>query len=112
MLFLRNALPALLLRSIFGGRRQGELIMHKKILLYTWATCPFCIAAKQLLVEKNVAFEERQIDGDDAGWAQMQQRTNGATTVPQIIIGDHLVGGFSELRELEEAGRLDALIQA
>lgn len=36
-------------------------------------------------------------------------KTNGARTVPQILIDDKLVGGFSELTEADMDGELDDL---
>jgi glutaredoxin 3 len=37
------------------------------------------------------------------------EKTNGAPTVPQILIDDRLVGGFSELTEADMDGELDDL---
>ena len=41
---------------------------------------------------------------------EMLQRTNGRTTVPQIFINDHHVGGSDDLHALEREGRLDPLL--
>ena len=35
---------------------------------------------------------------------------SGRTSVPQIFIGDHHVGGSDDLLALEEEGKLDALL--
>ena len=40
----------------------------------------------------------------------MIQRANGRTTVPQIFIREHHVGGCDDLHELERSGRLDDLL--
>ncbi len=79
--------------------------------IYTWATCPFCLKAKQLLDSKGVAYQEHKIDGDEAARAKMSERAGGRRTVPQIFIGDHHVGGCDDLHEAESQGRLDALIK-
>ena len=79
--------------------------------IYTWATCPYCLRAKELLDRKGVAYVEHGIDGDEAAREAMSQRAGGRRTVPQIFVGEHHVGGCSDLYELEEAGRLDALLQ-
>ena len=42
----------------------------------------------------------------------MVQRANGRTTVPQIFIGAMHVGGCDDLYELEDAGKLDALLHS
>jgi len=41
-----------------------RLSMKKKVVIYTWKTCIFCIRAKRLLKNKGVEFEEIDI-GDD-----------------------------------------------
>ena len=40
----------------------------------------------------------------------MLKRSNNARTVPQIFIGDHHVGGYVELRALNNSGELDKLV--
>ncbi len=78
--------------------------------IYTTRYCPYCIAAKQLLTEKNVAFTEIDV-GRDAGLrAAMVDRAQGRMTVPQIFIGSTHVGGCDDLYALEEAGELDHLL--
>ena len=42
----------------------------------------------------------------------MIQRSNGGMTVPQIFIGETHVGGCDELYALEQAGKLDPLLEA
>jgi len=81
-----------------------------KIVIYTTASCPYCLAAKRLLTQKGVSFEEISVDGDPAGRARMTERAGGRRTVPQIFIGERHVGGCDDLFALEEAGRLDALL--
>jgi glutaredoxin 3 len=81
------------------------------VVIYTKATCPYCHAAKDLLRRKGAAFDEISLDGDRPGQVMMAARANGRTTVPQIFIGETHVGGCDDLYELDEAGRLDALLQ-
>ena len=40
----------------------------------------------------------------------MLQRTNGASTIPQIFIGDHYIGGNDKLQEANRNGELDKII--
>jgi glutaredoxin 3 len=42
--------------------------------------------------------------------AEMVQRANGRTTVPQIFIDGAHIGGSDDLAALEREGRLDALL--
>src|SRR3546814_583523 len=79
-----------------------------KVEIYTKFLCPYCTRAKKLLADKGVAFEEYDITMGGPKRAEMLERANGGTTVPQIFINDHHVGGSDDLAALERAGRLDA----
>jgi len=81
-----------------------------KVEIYTKMFCPYCVRAKRLLSEKGVAFEEHDITMGGPQRAEMIQRANGRTTVPQIFIGETHVGGSDDLTALERAGRLDPLL--
>jgi glutaredoxin 3 len=83
-----------------------------KVVIYTTASCPYCIAAKRLLTQKGVSFQEISVDGDPAGRAKMSERAGGRRTVPQIFIEDNHIGGCDDLYALEQAGRLDAMLAA
>lgn len=80
-----------------------------KVIVYSKDYCPFCVRAKNLLERKNADFEEIMVDQDPALFAELKQKS-GMMTVPQIFINDELVGGFTELAELESQGKLDALL--
>jgi glutaredoxin 3 len=84
--------------------------MAAKVEVYTWATCPFCIRAKHLLIKKGVDFIEYSIDGDEAARAKMAQRANGGRSVPQIFIDDVHVGGCDDIHALDRKGKLDGLL--
>lgn len=79
--------------------------------MYCTAVCPYCVAAERLLRTKGIQdIEKIDIDREPARRAEMMQRS-GRRTVPQIWIGDQHVGGCDELYELEDAGRLEAMVQ-
>ncbi|SDI76788.1 glutaredoxin 3 [Pseudomonas flavescens] len=82
-----------------------------KVVVYSSDWCPYCIRAKQLLTNKNVAFDEIRVDGKPDLRAEMTRKA-GRTSVPQIWIGDTHVGGCDDLFTLERAGKLDALLRA
>ncbi|WP_339529378.1 glutaredoxin 3 [Pseudomonas mucidolens] len=82
-----------------------------QVVVYSSDYCPYCIRAKQLLQNKQVAFEEIKVDGKPQVRAEMAQKA-GRTSVPQIWIGSRHVGGCDELFALDRAGKLDALLQA
>ncbi len=82
-----------------------------QVVIYSSDWCPYCIRAKQLLASKGVAFEEIKVDGKPDVRAEMTRKAR-QTSVPQIWIGDHHVGGCDDLYALERAGKLDALLKA
>jgi len=79
------------------------------VVMYTTSWCPYCERARRLLARKNVAFEEIDVDSVPGKRAEMQQKS-GRRTVPQIFIGETHVGGSDDLHDLEDAGKLDALL--
>ncbi|MAR07265.1 MAG: glutaredoxin 3 [Cyanobium sp. NAT70] len=81
-----------------------------KVEIYTWRLCPFCIRAKALLDRKGVDYLEYAIDGDRAARAAMAERSGGRTSLPEIFIDDHHIGGCDELHALDRAGELDPLL--
>ncbi len=80
--------------------------------IYTKTFCPYCWRAKQLLDSKGVRYVEISVDLGGEIREQMIQRANGRTTVPQIFVREHHVGGCDDLYALDRAGRLDDLISA
>ena len=81
-----------------------------KVEIYTRMFCPYCVRAKKLLADKGVSFEEYDITMGGPQRAEMIQRAQGRTTVPQIFIGDAHIGGSDDLAALERAGKLDPLL--
>ena len=80
--------------------------------IYTKATCGYCIRSKKLLAMKGVEFREIPVDSDRDARAEMIQRANGRTTVPQIFIDGKHIGGADELFDLEMDGKLAPLLEA
>lgn len=83
-----------------------------KVRMYSTGACPFCQMADRLLRARGVTVIDKiRVDLEPAKRAEMVEKT-GRCTVPQIYIGDTLVGGFDELAALDHAGRLDELLRA
>lgn len=68
----------------------------KRVLIYTTATCPYCVRAKQLLQTKGLTYTEIRVDLDDAERDKMIA-LSGRRTVPQIFIDDQHIGGCDDL---------------
>ena len=79
------------------------------VRIYTTNYCGYCHAAKALLQQRGVAFEEIDCSSDPATRKWLIEQT-GQRTVPQIFIGGVPVGGFSELSALDRAGKLRAIL--
>ncbi|MGM0593024.1 MAG: glutaredoxin 3 [Pseudomonadota bacterium] len=77
------------------------------VVMYTTATCPFCIRARNLLDKKGVEYTDIRIDEKPDLRPEMEEKASGQTSVPQIFIDDYHVGGFDELSELDIDGELD-----
>jgi glutaredoxin 3 len=82
----------------------------KSVTIYTTPFCGYCFAAKKLLSQKGVDFEEIDVAREPERRVEMIQRALGRRTVPQIFIGGEPVGGFDEIRALDRAGKLDPML--
>lgn len=82
-----------------------------KVTVYTTDPCSYCARVKALLKAKGVEFEEVNLSRDPAGRLELAQRT-GMMTFPQVIVGDHLLGGFTDVQAAFEDGRLDGMLAA
>ncbi|MEK7265328.1 MAG: glutaredoxin 3 [Pseudomonadota bacterium] len=82
----------------------------KPVTIYTKPLCPYCVRAMSLLKKKGAAIDEISAAFDAKKRAEMVQRAKGATTYPQIFIGDYHVGGCDDLYALDGAGKLEPLL--
>ena len=81
-----------------------------RILIYTSDFCSYCTRAKNLLHRKGVAYEEVHLDRTDLRSRMGLAELTGRYTVPQILIDDRPVGGYDEIKALDDQGRLDPLL--
>lgn len=80
------------------------------ILMYTTGTCPYCLHAERLLLNKGVQqINKIRVDLEPELRVKMMEQT-GRRTVPQIYIDDVHVGGFDDLHALDIAGKLDVML--
>lgn len=83
--------------------------MSVEVTLYTTPWCPYCIRAKSLLDKKGVRYTEINVDGAADKRIEMEMKS-GATSVPQIFIGDKHIGGCDEMFELDFDGDLNTML--
>lgn len=69
-----------------------------KAIVWSKDNCPFCDQAKNLLKLKGIEFEEKKI-GHGFTKEDLLEAVPTARTVPQIFLGEELVGGFTELKQ-------------
>ena len=79
------------------------------VTIYTRQFCGYCSAAKSLLSEMGVPFEEIDATGSPEMRKEMIDRS-GRFTYPQIFIGAHHVGGCDDLYDLHSRGELGRLL--
>ena len=79
------------------------------VVLYGTRFCSFCLAARRLLDEKGITFEDISVDTDLDLRIDIMEKS-GQRTVPQIWVGSTHIGGYSDLQALENSGDLDELL--
>ena len=82
-----------------------------RVQMYTTAWCGYCVRAKALLEAKGIEYEELALE-EDASFRQRLFDLTGGWTVPQILIGDEPIGGYTELWRLDRSGGLGEKLAA
>ena len=82
-----------------------------KIVIYGNDSCAYCAAARMFFTKKGFGFDDVMVSGDEERHAEMEKLT-GSRLVPQILINDHIIGGFDELCALDKDGDLERLLGA
>ncbi len=81
-----------------------------KVEIYTRDWCGYCARAKNLLRERGAEFAEYDVGSDADLRTAMVTRTGGPSSVPQIFIDDHHIGGCDDLLTLDRSGGLEPLL--
>jgi glutaredoxin 3 len=108
-------------RAAFGNSHRNRYISEPEqvspriemspVTIYTRRFCGYCTAAKALLAEKGVSFQEIDATGDAEKRKEMITRS-GRFTFPQVFVGARHVGGYTDLYALDASGELDGLLSA
>ena len=83
----------------------------KNVTVYMGPRCVFCDAAKRLLERNNISYKEINVALLEGKKEEMLKKSNGRKTIPQIFFNESHIGGYEELRALENKGELDNLIK-
>ena len=78
-----------------------------QIEIYTTPFCPFCHRAKALLGKKGVAFQEFDVMMDAQRRKEMESRSGGRGSVPQVFVDGVHLGDCNKLYDMEFDGTLD-----
>jgi glutaredoxin 3 len=81
----------------------------RDVVVYTTERCGFCTRVKMLLRARDIEFREIDLAGDAEGFVALAQKT-GMMTLPQVLIGDVLVGGYQETAAADQSGLLQDLL--
>lgn len=81
-----------------------------RVKIYTTPICPYCVRAKSLLKKKGAEIDEIDVFMDADARSEMEAKSGGRYTVPQIFVGETHVGGCDDLYALEHDGKLDSLL--
>lgn len=89
--------------------------MKNDIEIYTLPTCTFCIKAKEKLNDNYLEFTEHDISQNEEEMRRkLAKRFNlksEMATVPQILINGTYIGGYTDLKELINSGKLNQYLK-
>ena len=80
------------------------------IKIYSTTWCGPCASAKRLLDSLGQSYEEINIEQNNISREKLMEMTGGMT-VPQIIINEKPIGGFDQLLELNQSGKLEEMLK-
>ena len=81
------------------------------VTVYTTEPCSFCARVKGLLSSQGIEFSEVNLSKDAEGRMALVKLT-GMMSFPQVVVGNRLIGGFSEVQAAVQDGRLDEILAA
>lgn len=102
-------------KNKIGEREDGideppqYVIMKGRIMLYTRLGCPDCKEARLYFQRKRLRYVEINVDLYPSRKLELE-KICGSSAVPKVLFNEVLIGGLSELRYLEESGKLDEKI--
>ncbi len=86
-------------------KQTAKIKMIKKV------PCPYCERALSFFTEKGLDVEIVDLSNNLSEMQKIKQET-GWSTVPMIFINEKLIGGYSDMKQLEESGEFDKLVFA
>ncbi len=84
--------------------------MPPPVTVYLKQGCPYSRRAVDLLRRKGLHPELIDVEASPRARSEMIDRSQGRSTVPQVFIGSHHVGGSDDLEAANRSGELDGLL--
>ncbi len=80
-----------------------------KVKIITKVPCPYCDRAINFFQSKGIAFEKIDLTNQPEEIIRLKNET-GWKTVPMIFINDQMIGGYTDLKELDDSGQLSKML--
>lgn len=77
----------------------------KSVIVYSREGCGYCDLAKELLAEKGIKFESVELSNNYDLAVKLVNQT-GQKTVPYIYIDGKFIGGYQNLKNLVDSGKI------
>jgi glutaredoxin 3 len=81
----------------------------REVTVYTTEGCGFCTRVKMLLSARGIDFREENLAGRPEAVVELSEKT-GMMTLPQVLVGSVLVGGYDETAAADASGMLADLV--
>ena len=82
---------------------------QNKVLIYTKDDCAYCVMAKKFLKNRDIVYEEIHLGSDFSKIDEVKEQT-GWRTMPVILIDNKVIGGYTDLKSLEDEGNLNHML--
>ena len=117
--FFSSASPASGADSNIYREYIDDKLKSNQIVVFSKTNCGYCTRAKETLRSLNLDYHSIELDIDDncpkrdcqSLIVNLVKQTH-MNTVPQIFINGQLVGGFNQLQQLVNAGKLSSLLNS
>ena len=78
---------------------EQKRFLVDKIVIYSADWCGSCVSAKRFLEEKNIPYEEINIDSQGISRNRLMELT-GRLAIPTIVVNEKVIGGYTDLMKL------------
>ena len=96
-------------RGIVKPEKAESKPAEPLLVIYYKRGCPYCRAALDLAREQNILVKTIDYTDDEDLRRSVRTRT-GQRTAPHVFLRDKFIGGYDQLRELHDAGRLAKIL--